>query len=66
MKKQQYVIPMVRVVRVATTTHLCIGSPNSDKPTQGLDDQPLEPGGGDPGTFSRKRSVWDDEEEEQD
>ena len=65
MKKQQYVIPMVRVVRVATTTHLCIGSPNSDKPTQGLDDD-LGPGDDNPGNFSRKRSVWNDEEEEQD
>ena len=65
MKKQQYVIPMVRVVRVATTTHLCIGSPKNNKPVEGLDDD-LKPGGDDPGNFSRKRSVWDDEEEEQD
>ena len=64
MKKQQYVIPMVRVVRVATTTHLCIGSPKNNDPVEGLDD--VEPGGDDPGNFSRKRSVWDDEEEEQD
>ena len=63
MKKQQYVIPMVRVVRVATTTHLCIGSPKNSDPVDGLDE--LEPGGDDPGTFSRKRSLWDDEEEEE-
>ena len=65
MKKQQYVIPMVRVVRVATTTHLCIGSPKNNDPVEGLDDD-LGSGGDDPGNFSRKRSVWDDEEEEQD
>ena len=66
MNKKAYISPVVSVTRVVTHYHLCIGSTNSDKPADGLDEN-LTPGGDDPGNFSRRgRDVWEDEEEEDD
>lgn len=54
---------MARVVRVATTCQLCIGSPDEVRTTVGLGDGPIEYGGNAPSEFSRQnRSVWDDED----
>ena len=66
MKKKIYLQPTTIEMFIGFDHHLCGTSdtkPNSDNPTQGLDDDPLTPGGDDPGEFSRKHRAWDDEEE---
>lgn len=62
MKKIAYITPNVLVKNVAPLT-LMAGSLNSDNPTSGLDDDPIENGGDNPGDFAKKNGnfdVWED------
>ena len=57
--KKTYINPVTELVVLSTGCHICIGSTNTENPTNGLDDEPLENGGNDPGDFSRRKSQWD-------
>ena len=60
--KKTYINPATEIVFVAVGRQICTGSPNQDKPTN-LDG--VTQTSNDPGSFSRRRrSEWDDEEEE--
>lgn len=61
--KKKYINPSTDIVFLASGCQICIGSPDTSKPTD-LDDVEYE--GNDPGSFSRRRrNVWDEEEEEE-
>lgn len=68
MCKKTYMTPEALVTLLATDFHLCQGSINGDTPTSGLDNDPLENGGNNPGDFSRRRgrgnarNQWEDDE----
>ena len=57
--KKTYLKPEMMLTIVSTGTHFCIGSPNKTNPTD-LDD--VSYGGDNPGSFSRSKSVWDEED----
>lgn len=59
--KKTYLQPETLLTILNLDAHLCIGSPNDTTPTEGLDDD-ITPGGNNPGDFSRRHNVWDDEE----
>lgn len=67
MNKKAYISPVIEVTRLIIGRHLCIGSTDSNNPTEGLDDDDdLINGGDNPGSFSRRgRNQWDDDEEEE-
>lgn len=67
MKKHQYIVPEVLITKIMAE-HLLVTASNTEYTgnTEGLDDDPLENGGDDPGNFSRRRSdydAWADDEE---
>ena len=62
MKKQQYIQPQTNVVLLKTGLSMLAGSINSN--SIDLDEIMGEGDGGD--AASRRRSVWDDEDEEDD
>lgn len=64
--KKTYIAPALLIVPVTTGCQICIGSPNKQKPTDGLGEG-ITDGGNNPGNFSRRRhrNDWDDEEEEE-
>lgn len=62
MKKIAYITPAVRVKNVAPLS-IMQGSLDPTNPTSGLDPEPLNPGGDDPGDFAKKGgdfNVWED------
>lgn len=62
--KKTYINPATEVVLLTAGFHICEGSINTITPVSGLDDEePITPGGNNPGDFSRRRSLWDEEEE---
>lgn len=62
--KKIYLKPETLLTILSTDYHLCTGSPNDTNPTNGLDGD-LTDGGDNPGNFSRRRDIWEDEEEEE-
>ena len=61
--KKTYLQPKMLPTQVDINLLICVGSPNKNTPTEGLDDD-LVDGGDDPGDFSRRRnSVWNEQEE---
>ena len=57
--KKAYINPAAEEILATPDYEICIGSTNTENPTNGLDDEPLENGGNDPGDFSRRKSQWD-------